>query len=139
MLGAVGGICVEVERLRCCDICTPSAIFRSRLDLMKPGPVARKRKVLAMELDEQTARSLRSRLEEDRQAFLDNNPDFLMIGSSFLCPDSTLAKLCTEALCIKTVDDLITYGVRVELRDRFFRIITDIVDSIPPPNRRSCH
>ena len=139
MLEAIGGNYVHRQCERCCDLCTPSAISGLRLDVMKPGPVSRKRKLLSEDLDKDLKCSLQSRLEADRAAFLLDNPDFLMIGSSFLCPDSTLTKLCNDALQIKTVDDLIEYGVRTELRDRFFSIIIDVAHSVQPPSIRPCH
>ena len=138
LLLAIGGTYVCLERLACCDVCTSGAIS-TRLDLTKPGPVSRKRKSSPGNFDQDVLSSLRARLGEERAVASRDNPDFLMLGFSFFCPDSTLDKLSTEALYIKTVDDLTAYGVRTELRDRLFSVIINMVGSIPPPVRRPRH
>ena len=111
LLEAIGGTHAQEGRQRCCDLCAPSVLAGLRLDIMKPGRTSTKSKKSPEELDEQLKTSLKTlttvnvdnRLEADRAAFLIDNPDFLMIDSSFFCPDSTLNELCTD-ICFTNKD-----------------------------------
>ena len=50
-----------------------------------------------------------------------------MIGPSFVCPDSVITSLCNEAKSIHDIDDLTVYGVKKELKERFFIIIVELL------------
>ena len=70
--------------------------------------------------------SLRVRLLAERDAY-DNH--FSMIGSSFLCPDSTVAEVSAQAKYVYAIDDIRLFGIRPELKKRFFNTILDVCDS----------
>ena len=48
------------------------------------------------------------------------HPSFHTLGPSFVCPDYVIDKICTEAQCFRSVEDLDIIGLRPELRMPFF-------------------
>ena len=137
MLEAIGGSLSVELRQRCCDICTPTALAGSTLDLLHTGVTNRKRKRAAVrEFSCEALESLKAKLLEARNVVMSENPAFLMIGPSFICPDSVITKLCNEAKCINDIDDLKGYGIRKELKECFLNIIVELSTVLPPPVRR---
>ena len=74
------------------------------------------------------------RLLAERDAY-DNR--FSMIGSSFLCPDSTVAEVSAQAKYVDTIDDIRMFGIRPELKKHFFNTVLDGCDSTVSSNKRS--
>ena len=72
-----------------------------------------------LEFAREALESLKAKLLEAREVVMSENPAFLMIGPSFICPDSVITKLCNEAKCINDINDLKGYGIRKELKECF--------------------
>ena len=85
------------------------------------------------DVEEDLSKELRSRLVEERDAILNENPMYRMIGVNFLCPDSVLDQLCERASHITSVDHLDIFCLRSDFRDRFYKVVVDCVSCAPPP------
>ena len=135
LLEGVGGACSGGLSL-CCDVCSSSAsptdltvdFFESSTTATKP------RRKVVRKVTKDMQESLRLRLLAERDNF-DNG--FSMIGSSFLCPDSTVAEVCAQAKFVDTIDDIRLFGIRPELKKHFFNSILDVCDCAASSNKRS--
>ena len=86
----------------------------------------RKRRRAVRRVSDDDMKLLRRRLFDERTAFLNEHPGLGMIGSSFVCPDVAIEEICAQAKFTGTVNDIALFGVRLQLKDRFFNIISDI-------------
>ena len=57
-----------------------------------------------------------------RQQVLEEHPSFRMVGVNFICPESTIKKLCSEAQFAANADDFSVH-IRPELKEKFFSVI----------------
>ena len=120
LISGIGGSVQEpATRTGCCDVC--SVPVRGRLDLFSAaGKRSRKKRRRAVRtVDTET---LAEKLKMARERFRREHPAFQMVGIDFVCPTSTIEKLCKEAKYIVSADDLPT-EVRSELKDIFISII----------------
>ena len=81
-------------------------------------------------------KELKTKLLEEREKILLEHPSYRMIGIDFVCPDSVLDKICEQSKYFSSVDDMKIYGVRPEFRDKLFRVVMDVISSIPPPTKK---
>ena len=137
MLEAIGGSISAQPRQCCCNICTPTALTGSTLDLLQPGVTKRKRKRVAREFTSEALETLKTRLINERNAVMIENPGFLMI----LYFVQIQINWCNEEKSIKDIDDITVYGLRKELKERFFNVIVELstVLHVPPPASRFCN
>ncbi len=56
-----------------------------------------------------------------REVFLTEHPAFRMVGTDFICPNSTIKKLCEEAKYIVSTDDF-PVELRSDLKYIFFSL-----------------
>ena len=59
-----------------------------------------------------------------REEMLEEHPSFRMVGTSFLCPDTTIKKICLEAKFCKSTEDC-SVNLRTELKDKFSAVISE--------------
>ena len=120
----------------CCDVCSSSdSPIDLTMDFLKSGAtITKPRRKIVRKVTKDKQESLRVRLLAERDAY-DNH--FSMIGSSFLCPDSTVAEVSAQAKYVNTIDDIRLFGIRPELKKRFFNTILDVCDSTVSSNKRS--
>ena len=129
-----------IPPLRCCDVCTPSAISSNdRLNVLELGKQTRRPKRSAIrKVNEQLLKTLKERLYAERKAYIDENPCLSMLGVDFVCPDSTIDELCLQAEYLETASDISLYGIRTDIKDRFFNVISDVLYQYVPCKRRRC-
>lgn len=103
----------------CCDVCSSSASpIDLTMDFLESGAtVTKPRRKVVRKVTKDMQESLRLRLLAERDSF-DNR--FNMIGSSFMCPDSTVVEVCAQAKFVDTIDDIRFFGIRPELKKHFF-------------------
>jgi hypothetical protein len=118
----------------CCDICSSSGSpIDLTMDFSKSGTtITKPRRKIVRKVTKDKQESLRMRLLAERDTY-DNR--FSMIGSSFLCPDSTVVEVCAQAKFVDTVDDIRLFGVRPELKKRFYNTILDVRDCTVSNNK----
>ena len=135
--GMGGRIDNLVRSERCCDLCTPSAIpCKGRLDVTQAGmPSKRKRRIAVRVITDNLLGSLKQRLCLERSTYIQENPCLRMVGPSFVCPDVTIDEICKQAEYISSVDDISLFGIRTDLKHRFFNIITDVLSQLVPRKR----
>ena len=104
----------------CCDVCSAGRVS-TRLDVVV-SRVSRRKERRAVKRT--VSSDLEDKLMAIREEVLEDHPSFRMLGINFLCPDSTIKKLCLEAKFVTSADDF-PVAVRPELRDRFFSAISD--------------
>lgn len=118
----------------CCDVCN-SSMLPSDLTLNFSEPCSsvtqRKRRRAVRKISDAMKKTLKARLQSERDAYLKENPGFGMIGASFVCPDATIDEICNQAKFTNSVDDIILFGVRSVLKERFFNVILDVCDYVP--------
>ena len=135
LVSGMGGRVDNIVRSeRCCDLCTPSAIpHKGRLDVTQAGmPPKRKRRIAVRVITDDLLESLKQRLYRERSTYIQENTCLRMVGPSFVCPDVTIDEICKQAEYISSVDDISLFGVRTDLKDRFFNIITDVLSKLVP-------
>ena len=79
-----------------------------------------KRRKSVRKVNKHQEESLKLRLQAERDSLDDG---FSMIGSSFFCPDSTIVEVnnvCAQAKFVQTIEDMHVFGIRSELKRRFF-------------------
>lgn len=125
---------------RCCDKCTPQAIApNDRLDVLVIGKPSRcKKRVASRLVNEELLTMLKNSLRMERDRYIQENPCFLMTGFSFVCPDVTIDELCSQATYIQTPSDMSLFGIKTELRDRFFNTISSILSEPATSKRQRC-
>lgn len=82
--------------------------------------------------------NLKNELRMERDRYMQENPCFLMTGFSFVCPDVTINELCSQAMYIQTSSDISLFGIKPELRDRFFNITSSVLSKPASNKRRRC-
>ena len=69
---------------------------------------------------------------------VEENPCFKMVGPEFVCPDVTIDELCSQATYIDSVHDITIFGVKPELKEHFFNVISSVLSKrIPCKRQRS--
>ena len=128
----MGGTGVLEPSERCCDMCTPSAVSADdRLNVLQVGKsVRRKRRVAVRVVNEELLKNLKCRLCVERDTFMQESPCLYMVGPDFVCPDVTIDELCAQAEYIETPDDITLFGIRPEMKDRLFKVITDVLSQL---------
>ena len=135
LLEGVGGEYSEGLEL-CCDVCSCSASpIGLTMNLLDSGvTTTSKRRKSVRKVNKHQEESLKLRLQAERDSLDDG---FSMIGSSFFCPDSTIVEVCAQAKFVQTIEDMHVFGIRSELKRRFFNSIVDVCDCTVSSNKRS--
>ena len=106
----------------CCDVCVPVVPYPN----LEPGKTQRRQRcTMVRKIGEVISERLKTRLLEERERIMDENPSYRMVSHNFVCPDAVIAELC------KQVDDLDIFCLRPQLRSM------DAVGDAPPPKRKS--
>ena len=79
---------------------------------------------------------LKSALLAERKAFMEENPNYRILGSDFVCPVPLIDSICTEARFLQTVADLNRCGLRSELKTGSFIVIMNVLCNCPPASKR---
>ena len=137
--GMGGSGCVRPSE-RCCDVCTPQAITANdRLNILEIGKAMRRRKrVRVSVVSEDLTKALKEQLLAERAKYLEENPCYLSVGASFVCPDVTVDELCSQAEYIETSSDITLFGIRSELKERFFKVLSSVLPQMVHRKRHCC-
>ena len=125
----------DVKVSPCCDVCDggvhvpPSLLFEANAVL----PSSKSRRKAKRVVDQQLSDSLKERLVETRDAFVEEIRNFQMIGSSFVCPMSVIEDICSNARFIDSVDSLRAYAIHPQLQPRLFVTMCQVLVNAPPP------
>ena len=121
LLQCIGGVAKGAGRTGCCDTCSP--LPSGRLDIFRSGSGQRKKRRRAVRFVDVV--KLKERLVSAREEYLLKHPDFTMLGVGFVCPDSSIDKICEEAKYIASADNFPSdVQVRSDLKNIFFSIIS---------------
>ena len=71
-------------------------------------------------VNEQLLKTLKECLYAERKAYIDENPHLSMLGIDFVCPDSMIDQLCSQAEYLETASDISLYCIHSDIKDRFF-------------------
>ena len=140
LLVGMCGSCENVPSQRCCDVCTPAAFTSSdRLNILEVGKVVRRKKRVATRVvDSELLERLKTELCFEREKYLQENPCFCMIGAFFVCPDATIDEFCSQAAYVETLSDISLFGIKPELRVRFFKVICSVLSDLVHHKRQRC-
>lgn len=111
----------NVSEYGCCDACSPVS-FDGWLNVLELGAVNRRKRRRAIRT---VTKDLKAKLVAVREEVLSEKPAFRMVGIGLLCPDSTIDELCKQAKYIDSVEDVSLFGIRSELKEKFFKAISD--------------
>ena len=124
---------MAVKSVTYCDVCDgiPTNLLFEVNAVIPPLKTRRRAK---REVSNQLVDVLQEKLVETRDVFLDENPNFKMIGSSFV---SIIGDICKNVRFIDSVDSLSSYAIHPQLRLRLFVTICQVLVDAPPPRKRS--
>lgn len=131
VITALGGT-VERHNSLCCMVCNPSAFTDGeRLDIVQVGraPPRKKRRVAVRRVDKTTTEDLQARLEAERAKFILENPYLCILGPQLVCPDGTIANICSNAKFISVISDMDCFHLRYQLQERFLNVVLAVVNS----------
>ena len=115
LLASIGGVVDGLDdRVGCCDVCSPQPAS-SRLNILDSIAPKRKKRRVKRAVDV----NLEKKLKDIRGSVFKEHPEYRMLGIEFLCPNSTIKKVCEEAEYARAPGDFSVY-LRLELKDKFF-------------------
>ena len=118
----------------CCDVCSAiigTSCTRSRVvdkvDILQPTTLAPKRRRRAMRSVTPTMeKRLRDRLQVERDAIVDSEIGYHMLGKYVVIPDTCIDELCKRAKFIKVCDDVSSVpGLRKQFVNRLYSVVID--------------
>lgn len=125
MLRAIGSTEVLNPSTVCCDVCnffapTPELRFEAMAENVISRAKRRRTVVNHKDFEEQ----LKNDLRQEREAYMNEHPAFRMLGAEFVCSDSVIDRISSQAHYIKTEGDLgDQFCIRQELKSKFLHII----------------
>ena len=128
MITSLGG---TVQRgSLCCMVCNPLAFLEGRMSVLQVGrsPPRKKRRLAVRRLDESVLQIVKLGLIAERSKYIREHPALAILGQQFVCPDSLITNICSSVKFISVANDMDTFSLRRELKQRFFNVIIAIVD-----------
>lgn len=137
LIRSVGGNVEQQSRL-CCTVCNSGCVLSDRLEITQFRAVStrKRRRVAVRRVDDSLKVLLKRRLLAERVAFVEENPCWQILGIQFVCSDALISQICDDCKYIASVDDIDSFFVRPELRDRFYDIVVEVVKDAPCIKRR---
>ena len=89
-------------------------------------------------VNKQLLKILKERLYVERDAFIEADRCLKMLGTDLVCPDVTVDEFCSQAEYIDAPADNTLYGIRTDLKDRLYNVISDVLSQFVPCNHRRC-
>ena len=106
----------------CCSVC--SVFTSDRLCQYSPDSMnQKKRREVVWESTQELEDTLCKKLKDERTSFINQHQHFKILGYSFVCPDSVISHICTQACFIDSEDMLRDFGICTELVAPFYHII----------------
>ena len=117
------------EHILCCDVCSGGIVPYCRLKLLMKRPcVGRVRKRRSCQkLTLQQYDELLSKLTKERDNICRSSAGFSYLGPDIVCPRPVINHLCKIAKSVHTIDDIKIPGLRPQLYDNFFEIISSVL------------
>ena len=115
----------------CCDLCTPGEL-PAKLNIIPFSFVdtGNQQSVRVRTVPKGIRDELYEALVTAREQVVSTNSGLHMLGPEVVCSNRVIHNLCTKAGHIKSVDDLKSFkGLRADLYDLFFNVISEIVPS----------
>ncbi len=84
-----------------------------------------------------TTRLCSGMLAQGEGDLVEEHTSYRMLGPAFVCPECVVDKVCSEARFLHTVADLNSLGLRLELRNQFFDVVTDVLSDAASAPKRS--
>ena len=118
----------------CCDVCSVivrTSCTRSRvvdkLDIFRPATLAPKpRRRAVRSVTPTLEKRLRDRLQLERDAIVDSEIGYKMLGKYVVIPDTCIDELCKRAKFIKDCADVSSVpGLRKQFVNRLYYVIID--------------
>lgn len=129
MIKSLGG--TVPQSTLCCMVCNPLAFSDGeRLSVLQAGnaPPRKKRRVAVRRMDKSLLDTVMSRLKEERTNYIKEHPALSILGAQLVCPDSVINDICSSAKFICAASDMDWFGLRQELKQRFFYVIMSTVN-----------
>ena len=117
------------DRTLCCDVCSIGVVPYCKLKFLTKRPIigrAKRRKV-HQTLSPQLLDELKRNLIKEREIITLSSPGFSFLGPDIVCPLPIICQLCKIAKYVKTIDDIKVPGLRPQLYDRFFGVISNVL------------
>ena len=118
-------------RQKCCSTCSEFANDRLSLSVELNCSAKRKRRKAVWHSTKEIEDALRRDLKDERDAYIREHDDFMMLESSYVCPDSVINKICAQVSYIDSRDTLCEFNVIPQLIEPFYRIILDVFMQCP--------
>ena len=67
---------------------------------------------------------------------MSEHPGYPMIGPDFVYSDAAIGELCEQAKYCNNVDDMDTYHIRPEFKDKIFNVLMTVSTELPPKRSR---
>ena len=121
----------------CCDTCSCKSVPYPVLDILSPGAGTHQRltRKAQRHISEQLAEQLRVQLVEERKKIMEEITVHQMLGPSIVCSDGVIKELFEILKFLCSSQDVKVFGLRPELRDRFFNVVINTVVDAPPVKR----
>lgn len=119
----------------CCDVCSciPESLSLHHSKAVKEHL---KRRTAKRYIDNEVEKQINEKLLQERDAYLLEHPNYMMIGIDFICSNATINDICKNSRFITSEDNLsTTYNIHPQLRKKFFLSIKDILHKSPPPRK----
>ena len=106
-------------------MCSSSSIpVQLHFEALLRNPTLRRRTRRAVRVvSKDLEAKLKENLKAEREAYMMEHPSFRMLGSSFVCPDSAIDKICHDAKFIVSIEDLGIIHIQSDVKARFLRVI----------------
>ena len=127
----------EIHReMACCDICSSIPASLSILP-KRCRDVQQKRRTAQRHIDDDLEKQLKDRLLEERDAFMQDHPNYLMIGCDFICSTAMIDDICKNARFITSKESLsTTYDILPDMKDKLYKSIEELLVNAPKPLKK---
>ena len=121
------GSTVQQGTLSCCMVCNPPEFLddHETPDILEVGkaPPRKKRRIAVRKMDKSLLDAINERLKAERAKYIAEHPTLAIVGEELVCPDSVIDSICSNVKFISVVNDMDTFSLRQELKQRFFNVI----------------
>ena len=135
MLRAIGSLECPSITGHCCDVCNtvPDTLQFEACTL----PTRRKRRSAVREVDKELQVEVHDRLLKERDVFIEEHPQFKMVGPDFVVPVPVIDDICSNLRFITTQDGLCDrYDIRPDIKCRLFNVLMEVLRNAPSAKRR---
>ncbi len=145
LLHAIGDCTIPHQGRFCCDLCGDPQFSNAKLCFERYAistTAKRGRRTAIWDSKKSLQDTLKKIMIDARRQYIQQHPNFLMLGENFVCPDSVIDSVCKQSKFVEYPGDLDDiFGLRPELRPIFYKTIIDVLQNSPvePKRRKVSH